>query len=47
MKNGYPFSLEKYLADQGSLESGFLCLDGSAREDHHVGQPQEEACHSD
>jgi hypothetical protein len=33
--------------DQGSLESGFLCLDGSAREEPHLGQPQKEACHCD
>jgi len=37
----------KYLADQSSLESGFLCLDGSAREDPHLGQSQKEACHCD
>jgi hypothetical protein len=35
------------MAVQGSLESGFLCLDGSAREDHHLGQSQKEACHRD
>jgi hypothetical protein len=37
---------EKYLADQGPRESGFLCLDGRAREDLHLGQSQKEACHS-
>jgi hypothetical protein len=30
-----------------SLESGFLCLDGSAREDPHLGEYQKEACHCD
>jgi len=29
--------LEKYLTDQGSLESGFFCLVGSAREDPYLG----------
>jgi len=35
------------MADQGSFESGFLRLDGSAREDPHVRQSQKEACHRD
>jgi hypothetical protein len=29
--------LEKYLADQGFLESGFFCLVGGAREDPYLG----------
>jgi hypothetical protein len=32
-----PFPLEGYLAEQSSLESGVLCLDGSIREDPHPG----------
>jgi len=39
--------LEKYLADQGSFDSGFLCLDGFAREDPHLGQSQKEGCYCD
>jgi hypothetical protein len=29
--------LKKYLADQGSLESGFFCLVGDAREYPYLG----------
>jgi hypothetical protein len=35
------------MADQGSLESGFLRLDGSAREDPHLRQSKKKACHCD
>jgi hypothetical protein len=34
------FPLKKYLADQGSFESGFLRLDDSARKDPFLGQSQ-------
>jgi hypothetical protein len=37
--------LEKYLADQGSLESGFLHLGGSVREDAYLGQSKKVAYH--
>jgi hypothetical protein len=35
------------MADQGSFESGFLRLDGSARENPHLGQSQKETRHCD
>jgi len=47
LQRGYSFSLEKYMADQGFFESGFLRLDGSARKDPHLGQSQKKACHRD
>jgi hypothetical protein len=39
--------MEEYLANKGTFESGFLCMDGNTREDAHIEQPEEKTNHGD
>ena len=37
--------MEEYLEGEGSLEGGFLCMDGDGRKNPHVGQFTEKECY--